>query len=133
MTLEIYKLSLFLISVSIGIQFVEVSGIVPGASGNYYELNGVLTTISGGVSYMFGNTVPNDLSYLALSLATFGLLVFTLGVMLAIFWYGYIMGSWYLAHLPLTLELKAGFLILLAILYIAGYQQYKANVSLKQF
>ena len=136
MTLEIYKLSIFFICMSIGVQFVELSGIVPDTHTGYadkYVNNGLSGQITGLVSYMFGNTVPSEYSYLILSLALFSLLVFTLPIMLAIFWIGYFLGADVISKLPLSTEMKAGLLFLLAIIYIVGYQQYKANVSLRAF
>lgn len=136
MTLEIYKLTLFFICFSLGILFVESSELIPGADTGYadrYVNMGIFGTLNNLVQSMIGNSLPESLSFLGLGLATFGLLVFTLGVMLAIFGFGYLLGTGFIDMLPLTTELNIGFKILLLIIYIVGYMQYKANISLKQF
>lgn len=137
MTLEIYKITIFLICASIGIQFIEISGIVPDTHTGYsdkYSKAGIFATLTSYVSFMIDDTLPTDETYITLTVVTFGLLTLVFPFMLALFWFGYILGADFIlkffSDIP---ELKYGLLTLLAITYIIGYKQYQANISLRQF
>jgi len=133
MTMMAFKMTIFLLFCSFGIQIVEVSGIVPGTSGNYPADNlGIENRIKSMAPFLFDTNQKESLTYLGISLATFGLLVLTLTFTIGILVYGWIIGSWYIIHLSLPWEWATALSALLAIIYAAGYTQYKANSSYRE-
>lgn len=138
MSMMALKMTVFLLMATAGIQIVEISGIVPDTSGNYptaEEMPGgktVYGTLVSAMASMFGDQHAEQLTYLSLSLATFGLLVFTLPVIIGILVYGFVIGTWFITKLDLPTEWTVAFTTMIALIYVLGYIQYKANTSLRE-
>lgn len=142
-----HKISMFLIFVNFAIIIINASGIFTDANVTPYgnDCQGAninspecilsrVASLSPSATSESGSSLIEtikQISFLAITATAFGLIMLTLQPMLALLWYGLWISQHYLLQLPIPWYWKLPLSVGVAVVFLVGYLQYKAQSSLK--